>query len=187
MKRQEGHSLSLLSQGKLQLDRQQFLFFEERCQLRAAYLQHLEDSLARSEDDLHFNELLEDDELSKVFLDARAAGQDPVTVLPMVLKAEGDATRGHVCYLGPRAVEFCLGKLNLDIGVATVEQLLRPRLCPGLSQSRTRTNIGSLCGGRQLVQITRAGIGCEVRATTCMWRGTHLQLKPVKLGLTAPP
>lgn len=107
-----------------------FPYYEERCQMRASYLKFLQEQLDSAEDYLSFNAILEDDDLSSSFLEARGAGIDPASVLPMVLKAEGDATPGHVCYFGPKAIEFFLGMLGLDYGIATTDQLLRDKALP---------------------------------------------------------
>lgn len=116
--------------SKAALAHPRFPYFEERCQVRASYLKFLEEQLGIAEDDLSFNAILEDDVLSNAFLEARAAGINPATVLPMVLKAEGDATPGHVCYFGPKATEFFLSSLGLGYGIATVDQLLKERALP---------------------------------------------------------
>ena len=105
---------------------------EERKKLRTWYLGFLQTEFGKSGNTLEFNQLLEDDTLSAAFLDAAARGQDPASLLPMVLTAEGDPKLGdsHVVEFGPRGVQFLVDALGLDIGVTTVEALLDNKALP---------------------------------------------------------
>ena len=87
--------------------------------MRASCLKFLEEQLGIVEDCLSFNAVLEDDYLSTAFLEARAAGINPATVLRMVLKAEGDATLAQKSQQLPKiglykGAKIGLGFVNTD-------------------------------------------------------------------------
>ena len=77
-----------------------------------------------------FNAWLEDDHLSQAFLDAKDQGQDPTQCLDMALKSECDSGPGHVCYFGPKGVDFLRSILGLDCCICTLGDLSTAEMLP---------------------------------------------------------